>query len=247
MPDPSTRSIRPPPRQVNRQAPCQARSRRTEQSLIETALRLYRERGVDAVTLQEIALAAGVAPATINRRFGDKDGLQREVFRTFIDSAMAMLDAIGPGPKARNLVDLTAQVAVVVLGFTRANQAYLQSAYARALVDDEYAAGIRELRGRVFAHLRAQLRSHVDEIGHPDPALAIGFALHQALAMLSARMDAGKLDVDVIDERVFFRELLRSLLAYLQVPASEERIDRALSAHGLPAGAARAPSGKRNR
>lgn len=85
------------------------------------------------MTVQETAIAAGVAPATVNHRFGGKDGLQREVFRIFIDSA------------------------VVVLDFTRAKQAYLQSVYARALVGDEFAAGIRELHYRVFGHLRSLL------------------------------------------------------------------------------------------
>lgn len=218
---------------MTRTAPRQDRSRRTEQALLDAALGLFRARGADAVTVGDIAGAAGVAPATIYRRFTDKEGLQRVVFRTFIARATAMVDALQPGRRAPGLVDLMAQVTAVVLAFTRANQRYLQSAYARALVDDDYAAGIRELRASVLASLRSQVRAHAAEIGHPEPALAIEFVLQQALAMLSARMDAGKLEVAALEERDFFRELLRSLLGYLQVKTDVAQIDAALARQGL--------------
>lgn len=215
----------------------QDRSRQTEQALLDAALCLFQERGVHAVTVGEIAQRAGVAPATINRRFGDRDGLHREAFRTFIERALAMLEAVDVSGtakgKPRSLVALMAQIAAVVQGFSKGNQALLQSAYARAMVDEGYAAGLRELRSRTLALLRRQLLGHTAEIGHPDPALAVDFVLHQALAMLSARNDASMLEVGALDDRVFHRELMRSLLGYLQVPVTARRIDAALAAVGL--------------
>lgn len=217
--------------------PQQHRSRLTEQALIDAALTLFRERGVHSVTVGEIAQRAGVAPATINRRFGDKEGLHREAFRVFLDRSLEMLatveiaaDAIA-GP--RSLITLLAQVAAVVQGFSRENEPLLRSAYARALVDEGYASGLRELRGRVFALLRRQLLQHADEIRHPAPTLAVEFVLHQALAMLSARNDAGVLEVGALDDRDFHRELMRSLLGYLEVPSTAEQIDDALGGVGL--------------
>src|SRR4051812_17623609 len=49
--------------------------------VLEAAEKLFAERGVDAVTMDDVAGAAGVGKGTLYRRFGDKGGL-----------AMALLD-----------------------------------------------------------------------------------------------------------------------------------------------------------
>ncbi|WIX91555.1 TetR/AcrR family transcriptional regulator [Amycolatopsis sp. DG1A-15b] len=49
--------------------------------VLEAAEKLFAERGVDAVTMDDVAGAAGVGKGTLYRRFGDKSGL-----------AMALLD-----------------------------------------------------------------------------------------------------------------------------------------------------------
>lgn len=49
--------------------------------LLREAMRLFGERGVDAVTTREICAAAGVNPGAIHYHFIDKDGLYREVLR----------------------------------------------------------------------------------------------------------------------------------------------------------------------
>lgn len=216
--------------------PRQERSRLTEQALIDAALRLFQARGMDAVTTADIALAAGVAPATINRRFGDRAGLERHAFRVFIDRALLLVGSVDAGAGAPSLVALLARIAAAVLGFAHANQRLLRSAHARALLDADYADGLRELRRSVLALLRAELAAHGDEIGHPRPALAIDFALQQAMAMLSARTEAAHLDTGGLDDATFNRELMRSLLAYLQVECSDRQIDRALRLHGLQPG-----------
>lgn len=220
---------------ASRPRPAQERSRRTERALLESALGLFRERGVDAVKMQDVAAVAGVSPATINRRFGDKDGLVREAFRAFIERSLAMLAAASPAAEKRRggIVELAAEITAAVMRYSQENQGILQSAYARALVDEEFAAGLRELRIRTLALLRGRFGAHVAEIGHPEPSLAIEFALAQAVAMLSARHEAARLEVGAMDDRVFVRELMRSLLAYLEVPFTPRAVEKALSARGL--------------
>jgi AcrR family transcriptional regulator len=53
---------------------------RTAKAVIrDEALRLFAESGVDAVTVRQIAAAAGVSPALVVHHFGSKQGLRRAV------------------------------------------------------------------------------------------------------------------------------------------------------------------------
>jgi AcrR family transcriptional regulator len=48
---------------------------RNREAILEAAARLFREQGVEAVSMDAIAAAAGVGKGTLFRRFGDKSGL----------------------------------------------------------------------------------------------------------------------------------------------------------------------------
>ena len=66
------------------------------------ALRLFADRGPDAVTVREIATQAGVSPALVLHHFGSKDGLRAEV-----DAFAAQaFDAIFEAMPADELVEL---------------------------------------------------------------------------------------------------------------------------------------------
>lgn len=213
----------------------QARSRRTEQSLLDAAFMLFRAQGVDAVTVGDIAAAAGVAPATIYRRFGDKEGLLRATVRRFTDQALELVALTPPARSHNDFIACVADILVVVWRFTQGNQQLLRSVYAKALSDDFYANCLLELRRSVFAALRAHFLAHAESIGHPNPQRGVEFALRQSVAMLSARLEASRLEVNegAMSDAVFLRELVRSMLAYLAVAFTEDAIDRALRARNL--------------
>jgi AcrR family transcriptional regulator len=61
----------------------QERSRRTRRTLLDAGFRLLEEQGQEALTIAAVSSLAGVAPATVYRRFGDKDGLLSELQREF--------------------------------------------------------------------------------------------------------------------------------------------------------------------
>jgi AcrR family transcriptional regulator len=142
---------------------------RNRAAVLAAALDLFTERGVAAVTMDEIAASAGVGKGTLYRRFGDKAGL-----------AVALLDAgertlqarmlSGPGPLGP--------------GGPRSEHSPVQrlSAFVRAYVD--YVLSMRELvllsqtaapdaRHRTGAHAFwvTHCRILLEQAGAPDPAI----------------------------------------------------------------------------
>lgn len=73
----------------------------------DEALRLFAERGSDAVTMRDIAGAAGVSPALLVRHYGTKDGLVEAVddhvvgtLHTLLTQVTTQTGAVGLGPIA---------------------------------------------------------------------------------------------------------------------------------------------------
>ncbi|MFG2823625.1 TetR/AcrR family transcriptional regulator [Kitasatospora sp. NPDC048365] len=60
--------VSPPPKE-------RADAARNRVAVLEAAARLFAEHGVDGVSLDQVAAAAGVGKGTVFRRFGDKSGL----------------------------------------------------------------------------------------------------------------------------------------------------------------------------
>lgn len=60
----------------------------------DEALRLFAERGADAVTMRDIAAAAGVSPALLVRHYGSKDGLIESVDNHVVATLEAVLTRV---------------------------------------------------------------------------------------------------------------------------------------------------------
>jgi len=71
---------------------------RTTRAVIrDEALRLFAERGPDAVTVRQIAAAAGVSPGLVIHHFGSKDGLREAVDAHVLAMFGAMLAELTTG------------------------------------------------------------------------------------------------------------------------------------------------------
>ncbi|MDX3661592.1 TetR/AcrR family transcriptional regulator [Streptomyces sp. ID05-26A] len=72
--------------------------------LLEAAARLAAERGAAAITMENVAVAAGVGKGTVSRRFGDRNGLLQALLdRSEIQLQEAFLSGpppLGPGADA---------------------------------------------------------------------------------------------------------------------------------------------------
>jgi AcrR family transcriptional regulator len=82
-------------------------SQRAHTKVVESALELFAERGVDATSVDAIAAASGVSKATIYKHWADKDALAMEV--------MVYVHESDDGPPDRDSGDLKADVIAYLL------------------------------------------------------------------------------------------------------------------------------------
>src|SRR5215212_9588873 len=97
----------------------QERSRETAARLLEAAEAVLEKRGLKGASVPEIARRAGVSPASIYRRFVDKDGLLREVFERFFERAIQTNNA-ALDPACWRATSLEKSVRALVTGMVAA-------------------------------------------------------------------------------------------------------------------------------
>jgi AcrR family transcriptional regulator len=87
----------PPPKE-------RADAARNRAAVLKAAARLFAERGVEAVSMDQVAAAAGVGKGTLFRRFGDKSGLAAALLdareRVLQEAIMHGPPPLGPGASA---------------------------------------------------------------------------------------------------------------------------------------------------
>ncbi len=162
--------------------------------LRDTALSLFAERGVDGVSVRDVASAAGVSPGLVVHHFGTKDALRQAVddhvtglLETMLQAAGAELD-LGPdqelGPAA---------VAGIAAGFAGLFAEYLPPdspvpAYVRRLLMS--GEGGRALFRRFFDVTVAMIRAWTAAgllRGTSDPEATAAFLLTNDLAVFLMR------------------------------------------------------------
>ena len=151
------------------------------------ALRLFAERGHDAVTVREIAAAAGVSAALVVHHFGSKDGLRAAVDE-YASRAFDALFAID-GPDLAQVVtsgNTTSMAEIFARAFPHGSPlpAYLRRLL---LINDPTGAA---LFGRWYALTRTLLDSMTEAgVVRPaeDPAVRAAFLLVNDLALILLR------------------------------------------------------------
>jgi AcrR family transcriptional regulator len=187
-------------------APERADAARNRSRILAAARRLFADRGVENVTMAEVARAAGLSKGTVFHRFGDRAGLARALLdereRQLQEAILRGSPPLGPGaPADRRLVafldallDLTLEHADLLIaadGGTPGGR-YLTGAYAAwhrhvAVLASELRpdADADLLAHMMLAPLAADLVRHLDrEVG--VGANRIRAQLRELVELLSA-------------------------------------------------------------
>ncbi|SNQ47299.1 conserved hypothetical protein [Frankia canadensis] len=187
--------------------------RETRVALLVTAERLFAERGIDGVSLREIALAAGSRNSgAAQYYFGNRAELLRSIMKLRAEILNArraeLLDAAGPAPTTRDALRALVLPLAEQLGDTHyvSFLARLQSDYAhdrRAIhADGEIDATFRQARDLLAASLpgleperfrvrfRLMMRMAIAALGeyecHPDPRIPGSDALTAEILDIAA-------------------------------------------------------------
>lgn len=150
----------------------QARSRLTQQRILEAGTALLEEGGTEALTIAAVASRAGVSVGSVYRRFGDKDRLLAALQRDMIDQFRA--DIVHRFAPLRT--DPTALVASAVTGLAETYQAHerLMRVFLAAGATDAAVARVGSEAARDASRVFRQfLEPIVPMIDAPEPELRV--------------------------------------------------------------------------
>lgn len=206
-------------------APQQKRSRETVERLLSAAVQLLDEFGLEGVVIPRIALAAKVSPASVYRRFVDKDALLRAAFLHMLQqSREANQKGLAKLLLRSNLTDTTQRL--MALSFAQYRQhPNLLRALSRFMDTDTDQEFIAEVRAIVAANLKTIidiLLAYRDEIAHPLPKRALQIAVITAWSAIEGiALEPTSLwhVVQPLTDKKLANELTRGFVAYLRAPA----------------------------
>lgn len=211
--------------------PKQARSERTLRRLLDAAEALIAERGGADLTVPELVHRAGSSVGGFYARFRDKDELLQALEERFFHELDARVAELSRPERweGASIPEIVADLVGELVRTVREREALLRCILIRAARDrDTLEEGLR-FRRRVSERVSALLLPRREQIGHPDPGLAVdlGVQLLFGLAQQAATLGEVRVGDRVLSDADLAREFARNFLAYLDVRGSDAHHARA--------------------
>jgi AcrR family transcriptional regulator len=211
-------------------APQQERSRETVARLLKATIEMLEEHGLDGATIPRIAEAAGVAPASVYRRFEDRNALFRAALTDALEKSTAVarktlrLESF----EDQSLAGVVARIVTMTL-----QQYHVQPGLMRALTrfvetdpDKHFRSTALALLSGNFEQLIDLLLAFKDEIRHPNPRRAITFALLTMATIIEVRaLEQVSMWHELLPmaDRELHAEVTQNVLAYLRSSRTPRR------------------------
>jgi AcrR family transcriptional regulator len=207
-------------------APQQARSRESMRKLLKAAAEVLGQHGLEGATIPRIAQHAGLTPGAIYRRFPDKDALLETVIIRILERQDERLRMMFTPAMARQipLAVLAEQLINNMLVSYRANAGLMRALrqFAQGRDHTSFYRKITRLEMRTYQYLVDLFLEHRKEVKHPNPQIAVSFAL---VTLISTLIELILVDHDMQswqaviprDDQQLKSELLRSFLSYLGI------------------------------
>ena len=206
-------------------APQQQRSRETLARLLKATIETLEEYGLDGATIPRIASAAGVAPASVYRRFRDRDALYRAALMDALERSAA---ASRKTLRLESFKDRTLEGVIGRLVAISIEQYRSQPGIMRALTrfiendsDEDFRSRALAIVAGNFERIIEMLMAFRDQIAHPNPRRAITFGLLTMATIIEVRsLEQVSMwhELMPISDHQLQAEVTRNFLAYLRSP-----------------------------
>lgn len=206
--------------------PQQQRSRETSARLIAATLKALAEYGLEGATIPRIAKMAGTAPASVYRRFRDRNALYRVAILDEFER-LVLEDRSMDTSKARTLEDLGHLIVKDTLQQYRRRPGLMRALlrFVETDTDEEFRRRVMQSSACGHKHLADLVLVHRARIQHKDPRKATVFALLTMATLIEVRELS---DVSLWKElsrktdKQFIAEVTRTFLGYLLHPVTNK-------------------------
>ncbi|RUL65952.1 TetR family transcriptional regulator [Dyella dinghuensis] len=202
--------------------PKQQRSRETLERLLAATIKVLDEEGLEGAVIPKIAAAAKVAPASVYRRFADKDALLRSAFLHMLrKSNETNRERIGKALLRKTLEESAAQLMNSLLEQYKRHPRLLRALakFIETDTDQDFATESKLYVAENISLVVDALLTFRAEIEHRFPRRALQFAvLTAASAAEGYALDPSSMwhVVAPVSEKELKAELARSFVAYLR-------------------------------
>lgn len=206
--------------------PQQERSRESLQKLLQAAIEVLGQQGVEGTTIPRIANHAGLTPGSVYRRFADKEHLLESAILELMErqdkNSRAMTPEMARQIPLRVFADQVIN-GIVISYRAKAPVIRAMRQFVRSRPHNVFRRKASRLETQTYERLLDLFMTHAERIRHPDPRAAISMALMMVistvleLVVAHADPDAWKRFPLPKDDQELKQELTRAFLSYLGV------------------------------